>query len=125
MKQTFATLIHVAPKLNVQELKDIRLQLAGLKGLGKDFAVKADQGDHVHPIVAENIDPKKRDEGEVIFRLRQLAKERNIDYTPSIPKKIEYDAYLAKRGFQYDPFNFVDPSQYPLSHRDQIQGQGE
>ena len=42
MKQTFATLIHVAPKLNVQELKDIRLQLAGLKGLGKDFAVKAD-----------------------------------------------------------------------------------
>lgn len=31
-------------------------------------------------MVAENIDFKKPMDGEVIFRLRKLAKERNIEY---------------------------------------------
>lgn len=124
MKQTFATLTHAAPKLNVLELKLIRLQLIGLKGLGNEFAVQADQGNDVHPAVVKNIDPKKREAGEIIFRLRQLAKERNINYTPSDPLMTEYNAYLEKTALT-DPFDLVDPSQYPLSHRDQFQVQDE
>jgi len=34
-------------------------------------------------MVAENIDFKKPEDGEVIYRMRQIAKERNIAYTPS------------------------------------------
>ena len=37
MMQTFATIIHVAPKLNVEELSLVRKQLEGL--LGKEFTV--------------------------------------------------------------------------------------
>ena len=37
----------------------------------------------LHPVVAENIDISPRKTGAVIFKLCQLAKERNIDYIPS------------------------------------------
>ena len=35
MTQTFATLIHIAPKMQVEELMEVRKQLTGL--LGKEF----------------------------------------------------------------------------------------
>ena len=34
-------------------------------------------------MIAENIDIKKVDEGEVILRLVRLAKEKNIEYIPT------------------------------------------
>jgi len=33
--------------------------------------------------VAENIDMKKTDDGAVILRLAQLAKEKNVEYMPT------------------------------------------
>ena len=40
--------------------------------------------DLLNPVVRENIDFKTPEQGEVIFKLCTLAKERNIDYTPSM-----------------------------------------
>lgn len=76
-------------------------------------------GNDVHPVVVENIDSKKRETGEIIFRLRELAKERNIEYTPSNHLHTEYKEYLEKTA-KIDPFELADPSQYPLSHQDQF-----
>mgnify|MGYP006893311415 FL=1 len=56
---------------------EVRKQLTVL--LGKEFVLQADQDKSIlNPMVAANIDFKKPMDGEVIFRLRQLAKERNI-----------------------------------------------
>jgi len=77
MTQTFATIIHVAPKLNVDELMTVREQLDRL--LGKEFTMQADEDyKFINPMVADNIDFKKPLDGHVIYRMRQLAKERNI-----------------------------------------------
>lgn len=77
MTQTFATVIHVAPKLGVEELMMVRKQLVAL--LGKEFECQCDEDKSIiNPVVAENIDFRKPMDGEVIYRLRQLAKERNI-----------------------------------------------
>ena len=82
MTQTFATLIHVAPKLQVEELMEVRKQLSAL--LGKEFATQADQDKKlVNPLVAGKVDAKKPSDGEIIFRMKELAKERNIQYAPS------------------------------------------
>jgi len=37
----------------------------------------------INPLVAENIDFKKPMDGEIIYRMKELAQERNIQYTPS------------------------------------------
>ena len=61
----------------MEELMEVRKQLTVL--LGKEFVLQADQDKSIlNPMVAANIDFKKPMDGEVIFRLRQLAKERNI-----------------------------------------------
>ena len=55
MNQTFATVIHVAPKLGVEELEVVRKQLVAL--LGEEFALQADEDKTmINPVVAENID---------------------------------------------------------------------
>jgi hypothetical protein len=55
----------------------VRKQLTKL--LGAEFALQADEDKKmINPVVAENIDFKKPMDGEIIYRLRQLAKERNI-----------------------------------------------
>ena len=84
MTQTFATIIHLSPKLEgVEELMAVRKQLINL--LGQEFALQADEDKNlINPVVAENIDFKKPSEGEVIYRMKQIAKERNIDYVPSM-----------------------------------------
>ena len=46
MKQTFSTLIHVAPKFDVQELKEVRGHLSNL--LGHDYVAQADAGTDIH-----------------------------------------------------------------------------
>jgi hypothetical protein len=47
--------------------------------LGKEFVAAADKDKNkINPFIAENIDFKNPEAGEVVFRMRQLAKERNI-----------------------------------------------
>ena len=69
MTQTFATIIHVAPKFQVEELMKVREQLGAL--LGKEFVLQADEDMKIiNPEVAARIDFKKPMDGEVIYRLR-------------------------------------------------------
>ena len=52
--------------------------------MGKEFIMQADEDTTIlNPMVAKNIDFKVPSDGEVVYRMRQLAKERNIQYTPS------------------------------------------
>lgn len=103
MSQTFATVIHVAPKFAVEELMGVRKQLVGL--LGKEFELQADEDKAcINPVVAENIDFRKPLEGEVIYRLRQLAKERNINYQPSQDAMTALCQYLDFKGLA-DPMD--------------------
>jgi hypothetical protein len=77
MTQTFATIIHVAPKLGIEEFMKVREMLIAL--MGKEFALQADEDKKsINPLVAENIDFRKPMEGEIVYRMRQLAKSRNI-----------------------------------------------
>lgn len=69
MHQTFATVIHMAPKLGVEELEIVRKQLVAL--LGDEFALQADEDKKaINPVVATNIDFIKPEDGQVIYRLR-------------------------------------------------------
>lgn len=103
MTQTFATLIHMAPKLSVEELMEVRKQLTNL--LGKEFALQADEDKSIiNPLVAENLDFYKPNDGHVIYRMRQLAKERNIQYEPSYDMRIALNNYLDFKGLS-DPFD--------------------
>lgn len=69
MNQTFASVIHVAPKLGVEELIGVRKQLVAI--LGKEFELQADEDKTIiNPVIAENIDFRKPMDGEVIYRLR-------------------------------------------------------
>lgn len=52
----------------------------------------------INVLVAQNIDFKKPMDGEVIFRMRQLAKERNIQYEPSHDARIALNNYLDFKG---------------------------
>ena len=52
----------------------------------------------INPVIAENIDIKKIDEGHVIFRLVQLAKEKNIDYIPTAASVQAMHAYCLRKG---------------------------
>ena len=81
MNATFATVIHAAPKLEVDELLEVRKQLACL--LEPEFVKECDSNyDLLNPVVrkillylialvkvAKNIDFKTPEEGEVIMRL--------------------------------------------------------
>lgn len=103
MSQTFATVIHVAPKLAVEELMEVRKQLVAI--LGKEFELQADEDKKIlNPIVGDNIDFRKPMDGEIIYRLRQLAKERNINYTPSHDSQMALNHYLDFKGL-LDPMD--------------------
>lgn len=82
MNQTFATLIHAAPKLDVQELMQVSqmLSLCLEDAFVKECHVNYDL---LNPLVAQNIDYKSPEQGEVVMKLVTLAKERNINYVPS------------------------------------------
>ena len=99
----------MAPKLDVEELSKVRKQLASL--LGKEFTEQADQDKKmINPVVADGIDFKVPTDGEVIYRMRQLAKERNISYTPSFEMQNALNSYLDMKGLS-DPFNEGQPPQ--------------
>lgn len=55
-------------------------------------------------MVAEKVDFIKPEDGEVIFRLRQLAKERNIQYEPSMDMRMALNDYLDRKGL-LDPMD--------------------
>lgn len=102
MTQTFATLIHSAPKLGVEELMHVRKQLEVI--LGKEFVLQADESkDIINPVIANNIDFKVPEDGEVVYRMMQLAKERNISYEPSYDMRMALNAYRDRKGLP-DPY---------------------
>jgi len=82
MNQTFATLIHSAPKLDITELMQVSemLSLCLEDSFVKECAVNYDL---INPLVATNIDFKNPEAGEVVLKLVLLAKERNIAYIPT------------------------------------------
>lgn len=58
MKNTFATLIHAAPKMDCEELMMVRKVLSGL--LDEAFVKECDTNYAlINPVIAENIDIKK------------------------------------------------------------------
>ena len=102
MEQTLATLVHVAPKMDIEELSKVRQEILNLKG--KEFGEEVDSNmEKINPFIADNIDFKNPEKGEVIFRMRQLAKENGIHYTPSMEMQSALNNYLDRTG-QSDPF---------------------
>lgn len=60
----------------------MRTQLSAI--LDAKFVQECDTNyDLINPVVAKSIDFKRPEDGEVVLRMVNLAKERNIDYTPS------------------------------------------
>jgi len=96
MDMTFHTLAHVAPKMDVDELNLVRYQLGLL--LGKEFLIKSDQDRScIHKTINEKIDIFVPEEGQVIKRLVELAKERNIQYTPSAEARQQLTDYCLRK----------------------------
>lgn len=95
MDQTFRTLIHVAPKLGVEELDGVRNQLTDF--LGKEYAQESDNKSRINQVVADNIDYMKFEQGHVVYRLMQIAKERNIQYEPSYENRMALNQYLERK----------------------------
>lgn len=106
MNQTFCTIIHAAPKLNVDELSQVAKALSPL--LDEQLVKEAHTNySLINPVVAENIDFKRPEEGEVIYELVKLAKERNIDYTPSHSSQQTLAAYCLRKNIRC-PIDLVD-----------------
>jgi hypothetical protein len=72
MDQTFRTLIHVGAKSEIEELAGVRHELSRL--LGKEFVHQSDSDySALNKVVAENIDIKIPELGQVVKRLVELA----------------------------------------------------
>lgn len=96
MNETFATIIHSAPKLDVAELMKVREQLSLL--LDEAFVKECNTNmDLINKVVRENIDFKKPEEGQVGLRLVNLANERNVNYTPSQALVMEIQGYCQRK----------------------------
>jgi len=96
MNETFATIIHAAPKMDVNELMEVRKQLALL--LDESFVKECNTNpDLINKVVRENIDFKKPEDGEIGLRMVNLAKERNISYSPSMELVSEIQAYCSRK----------------------------
>lgn len=71
--------------------------------MGKEFALQAREDKSIiNPLVAANIDFIKPEDGHVVYRMRQLAKERNIQYEPSYEMRLALNSYLDRKGL-FDP----------------------
>lgn len=82
--------------MECEELLKVREQLLGV--LDKSFAKECMTNyDLLNPVVAANIDFKTPEKGEVILKLVTLAKERNIDYTPSMESQTTLMAYCLRK----------------------------
>jgi tRNA isopentenyl-2-thiomethyl-A-37 hydroxylase MiaE len=97
MNQTFHTLIYAAPRLEVDELIQVRRMLE--KFLGKDFVVMSDtEASCINKEILDNINLKVPEEGEKINKLLQIAKERNISYVPSPAASMALNSYIDRKG---------------------------
>jgi len=69
MQETFSTLFHLAPKLDVEELKKATQVLS--HKLGATFIANAERNKKlINPVVAKNIDFIKPSDGQIVYRLR-------------------------------------------------------
>ena len=83
MDETFATIIHSAPKLDIQELLTVKAQLSML--MDEKFVNECRTNkDLINKTVAENIDFKKIEDGASGLRMINLADERNIQNKPIV-----------------------------------------
>jgi hypothetical protein len=97
MDQTFHTLIHVGAKSEIDELAGVRHELQRL--LGKEYVHQSDTDySSINKVVAENVDTKIPEEGQVIKRLVELAQERNINYIPSHEASVSLNDYCTRKG---------------------------
>ncbi|CDW76626.1 UNKNOWN [Stylonychia lemnae] len=110
MDQTFRTLCYASIRLEIDELVQVRQQLGKL--LGKQFLISADKDEEcVNKVVSlkrflsnpfeqivAQINIKIPEEGEKIKRLVELAKERNIDYKPSMEAQQCLNDYIDRKG---------------------------
>ena len=98
MDETFATIIHAAPKMQVQELNTVKTNLACL--MDEKFVKECSHNkDLLNKVVADNIDFKKPEDGAIGLRMINLAAERNIQYTPSIEIASATQGYCVRKGF--------------------------
>jgi len=83
--------------MEVKELLEVRKSLASV--LQPEFVKEADKNkDIINKVVADNIDYKKPEDGEVVLRMVQLAKERNIQYQPNQESCTACHAYCLRKG---------------------------
>jgi len=54
--------------------------------------------DLINPLVASNIDFKNPEPGEVVLKLCLIAKERNIEYTPTQDSQAQLFSYCQRKG---------------------------
>lgn len=54
--------------------------------------------DLLNPVVAQNVDYKTPEQGAVVFKLCEIAKMRNIDYTPSMESQHLLLDYCDRNG---------------------------
>lgn len=75
----------------------MRTQLSAV--LDDKFVKECDTNyDLINPVVAKNIDFTKPEDGEVVLRMVNLAKERNIEYVPSHESCQALGAYCMRKG---------------------------
>ena len=120
MDQNFRTLIYAAPRMEIDELLQVRRQLE--KILGKEFVLAADSDEealnkvvsinilglssssHIRFLifiqVAANINIRIPEEGEKVKRLIDIARERNIDYKPSAESMAALRDYCDRKGME-------------------------
>jgi hypothetical protein len=102
MDETFATIIHAAPKLDVEELLKVKAQLSML--MDEKFVNECRTNkDLINKTVAENIDFKKIEDGASGLRMINLADERNIQYKPSMDVASAVQGYCVRKGFPVPP----------------------
>jgi hypothetical protein len=99
MDQNFRTLIYAAPRMEIDELLQVRHQLE--KILGKEFVLAADTDEEaLNKVVAANINIRIPEEGEKVKRLIEIARERNIDYKPSSEAIAALRDYCDRKGME-------------------------
>ncbi len=96
MHPTFHTLIYSAPRIDVDELSEVRFQLGNL--LGKDFVLQSDTDpSSINKIILDKINMKVPEKGEVVMRLIDLARERNINFQPGGESRAELADYCLRK----------------------------
>ena len=84
-------------KSEIDELPGVRHELQRL--LGKEYVHQSDTDySCINKVVAENVDIKIPEEGQLIKRLVELAQERNLNYIPSHEASVSLNDYCTRKG---------------------------